>query len=117
MAIAARRLPRDGTIDVVDRLRHVLTRIELDCKCQDILASALDRFASLEKRRFARRQLAQARDARNRIVAFLSLLSELDELTESEPDRTVFKEMELLFSEIVDCAFAGAVALRQIATD
>ncbi|MCA6107115.1 hypothetical protein [Bradyrhizobium cenepequi] len=117
MAIAARRLPRDGTIDVVNRLRHVLTQVNLDCKCQDSLAGALDRFATLERRRFSRRQLVQARECRNSIAAFLSLLSELDELAESEPDRTAFKEMELLFSEIVDCAFAGALALRQIATE
>jgi hypothetical protein len=117
MGIAARRLPRDGTTDVVNRLRRVLARVELDCKCQSILTGALDRFATLEKRRFARRQLVQARDAKNRIADFLSLLSELDELTENEPDWTVFKEMELLFSEIVDCAFAGAGALRQITTE
>jgi hypothetical protein len=117
MAIAARRLPRDGTIDVVNRLRHVLERANLDCKCRDILTGALERFATLERRRFARRQLVQARDARNRIVTFLSLLSELDELTESEADASVFKEMELLFSEIVDCAFAGAVALRQVSEE
>jgi hypothetical protein len=117
MAIAARRLPQDGTIDVVNRLRHVLTQVNLDCKCQDSLAGALDRFATLEKRRFSRRQLVQARDCRNRIAAFVSLLSELDELTESEPDRTVFSEFELVFSEIVDCAFAGVLALRQIAME
>lgn len=114
MAIAARRLPRDGTIDVVNRLRHVLEQVDLDCKCQDSLSSALERFATLENRRFSRRQLTLARDSRNRIAAFLSLLSELDTLSETEPDWTVFREMELLFSEIVDCAFAGAVALRQM---
>ena len=117
MAIAARHLPRNETIDVVNRLRHILQRIDLDCKCQDSLTGALDRFATLEKRRLTRRQLARARDCRDRIVAMLSLLSELDELTEGERDRTVFKEMELVFSEIVDCAIAGVAALGQITVE
>jgi hypothetical protein len=117
MAIAARQLPQDGTVDVVNRLRQVLKQVELDCRCRDSLAGALDRFAALEKRRFHRRQLVQARYFKDRMIAILSFLSELDQVMESEPDRTVFKEMELLFSEIADCAVAGAVALQRIAKE
>lgn len=107
-------LSRDDAIDVIGRLRHVLGHVQLDCKCQDNVFGALDRFVLLEERRFQRRQLAEARDCRERIAAMVMRLAELDEISESEPDRTVFKELELLFSAVSDDAAEAAGALRRI---
>ena len=99
---------------LIERLRHVLLSSGLDCRCRDTLAVALDRFDTLERRRLSRRGLAQARDHKDRITAILSLLSELDQVTEGEQDRSVFEEMALLFVEIANSAQAGAIALRAI---
>lgn len=104
----------EGTANLIERLRHVLLFSGLDCRCRDMLAVALDRFSMLERRRLSRRGLAQARDYRDRITAILSLLSELDQMTEGERDRSVFEEMALLFTEIANSARAGATTLRTI---
>ncbi len=104
----------EASINLIERLRHVLLFSKLDCGCRETLAVALDRFSALERRRLSRRELMQARDHKEHIIAILSLLSELDQVTESEQDRSVFEEMALLFIEIANSARAGAVALRAI---
>lgn len=102
------------TLDLIARLQVVLTRADLACGCRELLTGALDRFTDLETRRLSRRSLVRARDHKDRIAAILALLSELNQLTESEPDRTVFVEMALLFDEIGHSAAAAAAALRDI---
>jgi hypothetical protein len=104
----------EHTSDLIERLRHVLLFSGLDCRCRETLALALDRFSTLERRRLSRRGLEQAREHKDRITAILSLLSELDQVTEGEQDRSVFEEMALLFIEIANSAQAGATALRAI---
>ena len=104
----------EDSVNLIERLRHVLLFSGLDCRCRETLAVALDRFSTLERRRLSRRGLAQARDHKDRIIAILSLLSELDQVTEGEQDRSVFEEMALLFIEIANSAQAGAVTLRAI---
>lgn len=100
--------------DVTHRLRNILLRADLDCGCRETLSGALDRFTALEQRRQMRSGIAAARDHKARIVNILQFLSELDEVTDGESDRTVFEEMALLFVDIADCAAAGASALRTI---
>lgn len=100
--------------ELIGRLRRILLPEQLDCPCRETLAGALERFDTLEHRREARRSLAEARDHKDRIVALLSFLSDLDALTETESDRTVFEEMALLFLEIGRSAEAGAAALREL---
>lgn len=100
--------------ELIGRLRHVLLPEELGCQCCERLAGALERFSLLERRRLSRRRLACARDHKERIVALLSFLSELDQVTEAESDRTVFDEMALLFTEIARSAEAAAAALRAL---
>ncbi|MFI5011548.1 MAG: hypothetical protein ACHQAY_04285 [Hyphomicrobiales bacterium] len=90
----------------------MLTRVELQCSCRASLCEALDRFAALERRRLMRGSLAQARGHKDRIIAILAFLSELDQVTEGESDHSVFEEMALVFLEIAKCADAGASALR-----
>jgi hypothetical protein len=102
------------TLDLIARLQIVLTRADLDCSCRELLSGALDRFSDLEAQRLSRRSLLRARDHKDRIAAILALLSELNQLTENEKDRTVFVEMALLFDEIGQSAMAGAAALRDI---
>ncbi len=111
---SAQRVPTNDMADQIGRLRAVLMRVDLDCTSRQSLSEALDRFTALEQRRVTRRRLAQARDLKDRIVAILAFLSELDQVTESESDRTVFEEIALLFVEIANCANAGATALRAI---
>jgi hypothetical protein len=106
-------LPEDARA-LIGRLRNVLLPAELDCRCRETLAGALERFSLLEQRRLSRRRLTQARDHKERIAALLSFLSELDQMTETESDRSVFNEMALLFLEIARSAQAGAVALRAL---
>lgn len=100
--------------ELIDRLRRVLRPEELDCACRERLDGALERFDQLERRREFRRQLAKARDHKERIAALLGFLSDLDLLTEAESDRSVFEEMALLFAEIGRSAQAGAAALREL---
>lgn len=102
------------TLGLIARLRIVLTRTDMDCGCREVLSSALERFSDLEARRLSRRLLLCACDHKDRIAAILALLSELNQLTENETDRTVFEEMALLFDEIGRSAVAGAAALRDI---
>lgn len=104
----------DDTANLIERLRRVLLFSDLDCRCRDTLAAALDRFSTLEQRRLSRQGLAYARDHKDRIAAILTLLSELDQMTEGEQDRSVFEEMALLFVEISSSAKAGAAVLRAI---
>lgn len=101
-------------LDLIGRLQTVLTRMDLDCSCREVLGDALERFSNLEEQRLSRRSLLRARDHKDRIDAILMFLSELDQLTENEKDRTVFVEMALLFDEIGRTAEAGAAALRDI---
>lgn len=102
------------TLDLISRLQIVLTRADLGCDCRTLLGSALERFSELETLRLSRRSLLSARDHKDRITAILALLSDLNQLTENEKDRTVFVEMALLFDEIAQSAAAGAAALRDI---
>jgi hypothetical protein len=97
------------------RLKAVLAHTDLDCACQDKVRSAIDRFASLEERRFARRCVATARDHKERIGSILALLQELNEITEREPDRTVFIEMATLFEDVAESAEEAAANLRRVA--
>jgi hypothetical protein len=100
--------------ELIGRLRRVLRPEDLDCACRERLDGALERFDQLERRRESRRQLAKARDHKERIAALLGFLSDLDSLTEAESDRSVFEEMALLFAEIGRSAQAGAAALREL---
>ena len=105
--------PATPGTELIARLRRVLQPEQLDCACREALDAALERFDQLERRRESRRQLAAARDHKERIAALLSFLSDLDLLTEAESDRSVFEELALLFVEIASSAEAGAAALRE----
>jgi hypothetical protein len=104
----------ENAANLIERLRRTLLFSDLDCRCRDTLAAALDRFGALERRRLSRQGLTYARDHKERIAAILTLLSELDQMTEGEQDRSVFEEMALLFLEIASSAEAGAAMLRAI---
>ncbi|MGB3448396.1 MAG: hypothetical protein WBA48_17035 [Xanthobacteraceae bacterium] len=104
----------ENAANLIERLRRTLLFSDLDCRCRDTLAAALDRFSALERRRLSRQGLSHARDHKDRIAAILILLSELDQMTEGEQDRSVFEEMALLFLEIASSAQAGAAVLRAI---
>ena len=106
--------PRDNAAALMSRLQAVLAHIDLDCECKETVRTAIERFASLEKRRLTRRFVASARDHKERIVAILSLLQELNQITEIESDRTVFTEMALLFDDIALSASAAASSLRAV---
>lgn len=102
------------TSDLVSRLRRVLLAVDLDCACQTRLEGALNRFTSLESRRQARNALSFARENKDQIIARLAFLAELDELTATESDQTVFDEMALLFDEIGAAAADAASAVRRV---
>jgi hypothetical protein len=102
--------------DLVLRLRRLLSAVDLDCDCRATLHGALDRFTALEYRRQMRRALAEARENKDQIIARLAFLAEIDELTEHEPDRTVFAEVAALFDEISVAAGEAAKAIRSVAS-
>ena len=102
------------SLDLARRMRSVLNGANMDGHCLEMLRSAFDRFLELETRRLSRRLLTDVRGQKQRIAALLALLSDLDQITETEPDHTVFVEMALLFEEIGRTAALAAVALREV---
>ncbi len=102
------------SLDLARRMRSVLNGANMDGHCLEMLRSAFDRFLDMETRRLSRRLLNGVRDQKQRIAALLSLLSDLDQITETETDHTVFVEMALLFDEISQTASAAAAALREV---
>ena len=103
-------------VDLSLRLHRVLSSAELDCECRTKLDQALDRFSALENRRQLRNGLKEARHRRNLISDQLSYLADIDEITETESDLSVFREMALLFDEIANQADKAADVLREIET-
>lgn len=101
-----------GSSDLVARLRRLLSAADLQCTCKTTLDRALDHFAVLEKRRRARSALTDARARKDEIVAKLLFLTELNDITEHEPDQTAFDEIAVLFDEIGEAARAAAGAIR-----
>ena len=95
-------------------MRSVLNGANMDGHCLEMLRSAFDRFLELETRRLSRRLLTDVRGQKQRIAALLGLLSDLDQITETETDHTVFVEMALLFEEIGRTAAAAAASLREV---
>lgn len=107
----------EDTAGLMNRLQAVLAHTDLDCTCKETVRSAIDRFATLEQRRLTRRRVSVARDQKERIEAILALLQELNQITEIEPDRTVFTEMALLFEDIATAADEAAASLRAVTHD
>jgi hypothetical protein len=101
-------------LELIERMRIVITQSNMDGHCRDMLCSAFDRFLALEARRLSKRFLHKARDQKLRIASTLALLGELDHLNEDETDHTVFSEMAQLFDEISLTAVAGSAALRDM---
>jgi len=102
------------SLDLARRMRSVLNGANMDGQCLEMLRSAFDRFLDLEARRLSKRLLNGVRDRKLRIAALLSLLADLDQITETETDHTVFVEMALLFEEISLTATAAAESLREV---
>ncbi|MGV8840891.1 MAG: hypothetical protein ACWA6X_11375 [Bauldia sp.] len=102
----------DDVTDLVTRFRRVVSSIDLDRECLTTLSGALSRFTALEWRRQLRKSLAEAREKKDQIISRIAFLAELDELNESESDRSVFAEMALLFDEISEAAIEAARAMR-----
>ncbi len=100
---------------VVVRLGTIIEGLELDCGCRERVREALSRFADLEARRHARRELAEARHQRERIAAILVFLEELDEIASDEADTGVFQEIALLFRDVAEAAASGAEAMERLA--
>lgn len=98
--------------ELFNRLRRVLSTLQLDCRCRATLDGALDRFSALEARRQLKQALVEARRKRNWIAAQLAFLADLDEVTENEGDDSVFEEMSALFDEICSSAADAAQQIR-----
>lgn len=101
--------------NVIQRIKTLIEGVDLDCKCRARLNDALARFATLEHRRMLRQHLVRARQHRERIEAILDFLQEVDELVATEPDRSVYKELALLFEEVAVIAKEGASAMDRLA--
>jgi len=102
---------------VFHRLRRVLSSLYQHCDCREKITGALDRFEDLEQMRELKTALAEARRQRDWVGAQLSFLTELDEITEHETDKTVFEEMAMLFDEVADAATRAAKIIRTAASD
>ncbi|MCC5978482.1 MAG: hypothetical protein JJU21_10500 [Salinarimonas sp.] len=106
----------DNASDLLRRLQVVLSRIDLDCACRATFEDAITRFSGLEQRRLARRHLHEAREYKQRIAALIDLLGEIDQLSEGEPDRSVFGETALIFDEIAASAHKAGQTIRRLDT-
>jgi hypothetical protein len=93
----------------------VLAAANIDCKCRGRLDDALDRFTRLELQRTTRHLLLQAQHQRQRIASLLDLLQEIEDLTVTEVDPTVFDELAALFEDVAAAAQIGVTAMRQLA--
>ncbi|WP_235679111.1 hypothetical protein [Aquibium microcysteis] len=100
---------------VITRLRRAIGDAGLDCVCRDAADAALDRCDAEEDLRCRAAGLADARRMRDAIVLVLGLLSDLDELTPDEPDRSAFRSAADLFQDIADFAAFAAVAAGRAA--
>jgi hypothetical protein len=105
--------PAEAT--VVRRIKTLIEGVDLDCECRARLNEALARFAALEHRRMLRQHLVRARQHRERIEAILGFLQEVDELVATEPDRSVYRELALLFEEVAAIAKDGASVMVRLA--
>ena len=106
--------PAEAT--VIRRIKTLIEGVDLDCECRARLNDALARFAMLEQRRMLRQHLVRARQHRERIEAILGFLKEVDELVATEPDRSVYKELALLFEEVAVIAKDGASTMNRLAS-
>jgi hypothetical protein len=114
-------IPANAAVDpaeanVVRRIKTLIEGVDLDCECRARLNDALARFATLEHRRMLRQHLVRARQHRERIQAILGFLQEVDELVTTEPDRSVYNELALLFEEVAVIAKDGASAMNRLAS-
>lgn len=105
-----------GQARAINRIRAVISGLDLDCPCRERLDAALRAFAALEEVRETRQAVLDARHQREVIAALLGLLSEIDEIGFYEPDTTVFEEIAMLFEDIGRAAQSGAAAIRKIDT-
>jgi hypothetical protein len=108
---------RAPTASVISRVEVVLQTVELDCACRARLTDALARFAELEARREAWRELAESRRQRDLIAAIISLMSDLDEIACDETDSSVYGELAYLFDDVAEAASNGASSLRALAQE
>lgn len=99
----------------LDRVRAVISTLDLDCACRARLETALERFSALEGKRALRAALAEARVERERIGLLLQLLMELDDIPLAEPDTSVYRELEFLFRDVAEAAQRGARAVSRAA--
>ena len=99
---------------LVARIRSLIASAALDCDCRAKVGDALQRFVDQEEQRLDRRHLMEARQHRAAVAALVDLLSDLEEVSWSEGDRSVFQELALLFADIALQASLGADALRRI---
>jgi hypothetical protein len=95
---------------LVELLRRGIAEAGLECSCRKAANDVLDRACVEEEFRKRAAGLADARRMRDAIVLVVALLGELDELTPDEPDRTAFREIAALFSDVGDFAAFGATA-------
>ncbi|WP_406857073.1 hypothetical protein ABEG18_05410 [Alsobacter sp. KACC 23698] len=102
------------TASVISRVEVVLRTVDLDCACRARLAEALTRFAQLEARRQARRELEDSRRQRDLIAGIMTLMSDLDEIASDEADASVYAELAHLFDDVAEAARKGASALRSL---
>lgn len=111
---------RGGEIEAQDaghlvaRIRMLIATAALDCDCRQKVGDALQRFVDQEQQRIDRRHLLEARQHRTAITALLELLVELEDVSWSESDRSVFHELAHLFDDVAARAHRGAEALRSI---
>lgn len=101
-------------IDLVHRLAIALDKAHLDCGCRTQLDEVLARFEEHERLRDARACLANARSQRERIEVALLFLNDLDELTATEADRSVYFDVAMLFDSIAEMAQDGARSMRAV---
>lgn len=100
--------------DLEPRLRSAIQQAATSCECREHVDQAIARFMSLEQARQDRRSLLAARQQLARIVGLTHMLTELDDLSWNEADRSAFREIAQLFADVAEAAALGSAAVRML---
>lgn len=99
---------------IADRIHALIAPHGVESEALGKVDAALRELVDQEHRRMERLHLVEARQHRSAVAALVDLLLDIEEISSSETDRTVFEEMAHLFDDIAMQARLGSEALRRL---
>ncbi|WP_108398579.1 hypothetical protein [Devosia submarina] len=111
------RTEEENAGELMQRIRLAVSQAATDYVCKTQVDEAVQRFISFEHSRLARWRVMKAQRHLKNIVALTEMLSELEEVSWTEIDRSVFGELAHLFEDVAQSASLGSLALRLVSQD